>query len=96
MHRSAIRRRLDAAGEAFNFSIESRSTVLDTVRLILRRMGSGLEPEIANSAQCEIREQYLSAEKARNALGWKAQYSFESGIDGTIAWCRSFYNASRR
>lgn len=73
-------------GEAFNFSNESQTTVIELVRMILNQMGSSLEPIILNTAKNEIRHQYLSAEKARRVLDWRASYGLEAGLGETIAW----------
>ncbi len=80
------------AGEAFNFSLEIRLTVLDLVRQVLARMGAeGLEPVIQNVASSEIREQYMVADKSRDRLGWSPRYGLEQGLDETIAWYREFF-----
>jgi CDP-glucose 4,6-dehydratase len=51
-------------------------------------MDYDLEPEIRNEAVHEIRRQYLSAAKARAALGWKPMFSLDQGLTSTIAWYR--------
>ncbi len=79
-------------GEAFNFSPESRLTVLDLVGAIQRLMGCGhLPPDVQNTARGEIREQYLSSEKARGALGWRPEFTLEQGLAETIAWYREYF-----
>lgn len=79
------------AGQAFNFSLEVRVTVLELVRKVLAMMGrSDLEPVIQNKASAEIREQYMVARKARQVLGWSPHYSLEEGLRETIEWYRSF------
>jgi CDP-glucose 4,6-dehydratase len=80
----------DLAGEAFNFSNEQPISVVDITNLILRLMGSSLEPQIRNEAINEIRCQYLSAAKARDALGWRPQFQLEEGLRLTIDWYRGF------
>ena len=75
-------------GEAFNFSYERPMSVLQIVQLILELMQSKLKPEIQNSATREIRNQYLSAEKARNKLAWKPIIGMETGLRLTIDWYR--------
>jgi CDP-glucose 4,6-dehydratase len=75
-------------GQAFNFSNESQISVLDLVNLILQKMDSSLTPEIQNQALNEIRHQYLSAERARNVLQWRPQFTLEEGLKRTIAWYR--------
>ena len=78
------------AGQAFNFSNESRVTVLELVNLILRLMKrADLKPKVLGQARHEIRAQYLSAEKARGALGWAPAYGLEEGLKRTIAWYRA-------
>jgi CDP-glucose 4,6-dehydratase len=76
----------EVSGEAFNFSDESPRTVLEMVDAIRSLMGSRLEPDVRNTASGEIRDQYLSAAKARDVLGWKARYGLDSGLRETIAW----------
>jgi CDP-glucose 4,6-dehydratase len=80
------------SGEAFNFSNELQVTVLDLVRVILRLMDSGLEPEVRNEASNEIRHQYLSAHKARTQLDWAPLFDIESGLRKTIAWYKEYFS----
>lgn len=83
-------------GQAFNFSNETQVTVIELVQRILRSMNSDLEPEVRNEAVNEIEHQYLSAAKAREALGWKALYTLDEGLQQTIAWYREFLGAETR
>ena len=76
-------------GEAFNFSDESPLSVLDIVNAISRLMGSDLEPDVRNIAKGEIRDQYLSATKARDTLHWRATYDLDTALRETIAWYRA-------
>jgi len=79
------------AEEAFNFSYGVQITVLELVRQILQLMGSDLEPEVRDEASDEIRYQYLSADKARAMLDWAPQFTFDEGLQKTIAWYREFF-----
>jgi CDP-glucose 4,6-dehydratase len=84
-------------GEAFNFSYESRVTVLEIVEKILSLMQSNLVPEIRNEASNEIRDQYLSARKARELLAWSPVFQLDDGLRATIGWYREFFgNATRK
>lgn len=76
------------AGQAFNFSNESQITVIELVDRILKLMESRLQPEVRNEAINEIREQYLSARKAREVLGWKPLFTLDEGLRRTIDWYR--------
>ena len=78
-------------GESFNFSNETPTTVLALVEKILKAMGSDLEPEIRNEAVNEIREQYLSAAKARRMLQWKPVFTLDQGLRLTIDWYRHMF-----
>ncbi len=82
-------------GRAFNFSNESRVSVLELVRLILRQMGSALEPDVRNESEHEIRDQVLSAARARSELGWHAEFTLEEGLRRTIEWYRRHFAGGR-
>jgi CDP-glucose 4,6-dehydratase len=47
--------------------------------------------EIRNAAQAEIRDQYLSSEKASQVLDWQPRYSLEQGLARSIAWYKDFF-----
>ncbi|MBE7535053.1 MAG: GDP-mannose 4,6-dehydratase [Anaerolineales bacterium] len=82
-------------GEGFNFSYGTQATVLELTRRILDLMKSDLEPQILNEASNEIREQFLSAEKARLVLNWSPLFTLEQGLDKTIDWYKNFFKAER-
>ncbi len=85
-----LARQPELRGEAFNFSTESRVTVSELVNKILSVMKSDLQPEIRNQATNEIREQYLTAAKARRVLGWSPQFDLDAGLQRTVDWYRKF------
>ena len=77
-------------GEAFNFSNEIQVTVIEIVEKILKLMNSSLRPEIRNEASNEIRHQYLSAEKAKNMLGWSPLFELDEALASTVEWYQEF------
>ena len=78
-------------GQAFNFSPERASTVLEIVEVIQRLMGcENIRPRILNTAKAEIYSQYLSSEKAHQLLNWHPQYTLEQGLLETIGWYREY------
>jgi CDP-glucose 4,6-dehydratase len=82
----------DARGEAFNFSDESPLKVTDIYEAVCRAMGAGaVVPKVLDAAQGEIRDQYLSAAKAREALGWKPRFTLDEGLEATVSWYRAFF-----
>ena len=84
------------AGEAFNFSNESPMTVLELVGAIQKLLDAGpLEPDVRDVAEGEIHNQYLSAARAREQLGWKPEFDLEAGLRETIAWYREFFTRPR-
>jgi CDP-glucose 4,6-dehydratase len=79
------------AGRAYNFSTESRVTVLEVVDAILKKMDAGkLTADVRNEATNEIRHQYLSAAKAKKELGWAPRFTLDEGLTRTVAWYREF------
>lgn len=86
----ALAERKELHGEAFNFSNEIQVPVKELVQRLLALMNSDLQPDVRNEATNEIRHQYLSANKARERLGWQPLFSLEEGLQRTINWYKDF------
>lgn len=85
------------AGEAFNFSDEAPLTVWEIYRATCRAAGHpDVEPEVLGQAAHEIHDQYLSAARARELLGWKCGHSLEAGLAETAAWYRAYFEETSR
>jgi CDP-glucose 4,6-dehydratase len=83
--------RPELRGEVFNFSYETRLTVLELVTKLLAAMGSQLEPDVRNEASNEIRDQYLDATKAKTMLGWTPRFTVEAGLRATVDWYTEYF-----
>lgn len=82
----------EVRGGSFNFSTESRVTVLEIVNKIRQIMKCDhLEVTVLNQVKGEIRNQYLSSGKANRVLGWEPSYSLEAGLKETIEWYSDFF-----
>jgi CDP-glucose 4,6-dehydratase len=90
----ALAERPDFRGEAFNFSNQEPLTVLELVRRILAAMESDLTPQVRDEAPNEIREQYLSAQKAREVLAWRPLFTLDDGLRRTIEWYVDFLRST--
>jgi len=82
----------ELSGQAFNFSNETPMSVIELVERILFLMESSLKPVIRNEARNEIRQQYLSATRARQLLGWQPSFTLDDGLKRTISWYKEFFN----
>jgi CDP-glucose 4,6-dehydratase len=74
-------------GQAFNFSSGVRINVLDMTKTILSVMNRHDHPvHVLNEARGEIRDQYLSNDKAARLLGWHPVYSLEDALSETVQY----------
>ncbi|MCX5706414.1 MAG: GDP-mannose 4,6-dehydratase [Candidatus Omnitrophica bacterium] len=81
-------------GEAFNLSDEKPITVVKLLKEISKfnLFENKLKYKIMNTAKYEIKEQYLSAVKARRILGWKPRYCLREGLRKTAKWYLGYFN----
>jgi CDP-glucose 4,6-dehydratase len=87
-----LARHPELSGEAFNFSMAVKLTVLDTVAYVLRLMQrEDLEPIVENQARAEIQEQYMTCDKARQAFGWEPEYGMDEALRETIDWYSDYF-----
>jgi CDP-glucose 4,6-dehydratase len=85
----------EVTGEAFNFSCERPLKVIELTSMILSLMErQDIEPIVQGEATNEIRDQFLSAAKARERLGWRPRFGIEEGLVRTIDWYRDFLGSA--
>lgn len=83
-------------GQAFNFSTNQPTSVIKVVDLIGRFMKKVyLKPIIMNEARGEIKDQYLSSEKAKEILNWKPYFNLNLGLELTVDWYSNFFKKSK-
>jgi CDP-glucose 4,6-dehydratase len=51
-----------------------------------------LRPDIQNTAKAEIHDQYLTSDKARRLLGWKARTRLSTGLRTTYQWYKRYFD----
>jgi CDP-glucose 4,6-dehydratase len=76
----------DIESGEFNFSVDSPKSVLEIYYAVCNAVGVKVEPLILNSAQAEIKDQFLSSRKANQILNWSAKYDLELGLNETVPW----------
>jgi CDP-glucose 4,6-dehydratase len=59
--------------------------------MLIKISGRRIKPVILNTATGEIREQYLSSDKARTMLGWKARERLEPALAKTYRWYARYF-----
>lgn len=97
-HCSGIRLALEkgALGETYNIGGEGARKNLDVVRLVCDAVDR-LCPPLPSGPRHKLiqfvkdrpghdRRYAIDASKIKNALGWKAQYDFPTGLEDTIKW----------
>lgn len=81
-------------GEPFNLGSGCAVSALEVVRTIVALSGNpALEPIILNEVKNEILDEYLSPEKAKQAIGWRPQYTLAGGLKETMGWYKAYLNS---
>ncbi len=82
------------SGESFNLSDERPMSVIKLLNEI-NKLGfycKKLRYKILNTAEYEIKKQYLSSVKANSILSWKPGYRLEVGLRKTAKWYMEYFN----
>ena len=81
----------EICGQAFNFGLGRPVTALEIVQTIIDvSEHPNLQPVILNEVKHEIRDEYLSPQKAHDMLGWQPQETLSSGLSRTMEWYREY------
>jgi UDP-glucose 4-epimerase len=75
-----------ASGNVYNIGTGSFLRILDLWKAIRDRLAVHIEPEFAPCRLGDIRESLADVHRAREHLGFEAQYPFDIGLDATLKW----------
>lgn len=76
----------------FNFGSENKTSVKDLIEKIILLSEKKLKiTKIEEQRTEEIKEQYVSFNKAMKLLGWSAKIDLDSGIKKTIDWYEDYF-----
>ena len=73
---------------------QNKLNVLEVVDKISKVINKKIDIEILDIVKNEIKDQYLSSEKAKKILKWETKYSFEQGIKKTIPWYEEHFKVN--
>lgn len=78
----------------FNFGSDSKISVKDLIKKIIRLSGKNITIEkIDGGRASEIKSQYVSFRKATKLLGWRPRTTLEVGLRKTLRWYEKYLNA---
>jgi CDP-glucose 4,6-dehydratase len=75
----------DVRGRAWNFHPDEPTSVLELVEAIVKVSGKDLRPTVLGQPG-KYEFEYLSAERAKQVLGWRQEYSLEAGLRESYDW----------
>lgn len=84
-------------GEIYHISPDQGVAVKDVVKTICDKMNVSFEEmtEIAPERLGQDKAYTIDSSKIRNELGWKPEITLEEGIDQTVKWINSHFDAIR-
>jgi CDP-glucose 4,6-dehydratase len=82
--------REDVRGEKFNFGWGHGYPVLTVVQEILNAASAPFEPVVLGQNKGEIKDQWLSSEKALRVLDWRPSVVLGEGISEAVDWYRGY------
>jgi dTDP-L-rhamnose 4-epimerase len=76
-------------GQVLNVGTGRRTSVLEVARVLARRLGVDIEPEVVGKYRAgDIRHCYADISRARELLGFEAIVRFEDGVGELVEWVR--------
>ncbi len=86
------------AGEIYHISPDQGVAVKDVVQTICDKMGVSFEEtvEVAPERLGQDKAYTIDSSKIRTELGWKPEISLEEGINQTVNWVKSHFDAIKK
>ena len=78
-----------APGSVFNVGVGERVTVGALYAAMARLIGVPSEPRFADARAGDVRHSLACLDRARTALGYEPEVSFEDGLAATVEWYRA-------
>jgi UDP-glucose 4-epimerase len=80
----------DVAGEVFNIGSGTETSLRELAAMLLRVMGSDLEPELGPARSVNgVTRRLADVSAAAEHLGWKPEVSLEDGLARLVSWWRA-------
>jgi UDP-glucose 4-epimerase len=85
-HANVLSMKADCADEFFNIGMGEGTTINELVQILLRLLGSDLEPEYRPQEQSFVTYRIGSVDKAERLLGFRATTPVEEGLRRVLEW----------
>jgi UDP-N-acetylglucosamine 4-epimerase len=79
----------EAAGQAFNIAYGGREFLSDIYMYLLNALGKDIQPIFGPDRKGDIRHSNADITKAKELLGYDAEWSFDRGIHEAINWYKN-------
>lgn len=76
----------EAAGQAYNIAYGGREFLIDIYYYLTKALGCDIEPKFGPVRVGDIKHSNADISKAKELLGYEAEWSFEKGIAEAISW----------
>lgn len=76
----------EAAGKAFNIAYGGREYLIDIYNMLAEALGKDIKPRFGPDRAGDIKHSNADISRAKEWLGYEAEWSFEKGIKEAIDW----------
>jgi len=76
----------EAAGQVYNIAYGGREYLIDIYNYLAKALGKDIEPGFGLERAGDIKHSNADISKAKELLGYEAEWGFEEGIERAIGW----------